>query len=85
MTHPKHPHGAMSCREMIEYLSDYIDGDLDADLRRLIERHGGDCPPCKAFVGTLARTVEAVRALPRDPLPPSVRRALAEALRKARS
>ena len=80
MTHARH---ALSCREMAEHLSDYIDGDLRDDLRALIDAHRGDCPPCEAFVRTLARTVDIVRAQPREPLPGARTKALAAALRKA--
>lgn len=76
--------GEMTCKEMVEHLSDYLDGDLDAALKETIEAHGGECPPCRAFIRTLRRTVEAVRSLPREPLPPAARRALARALRNAR-
>ncbi len=80
----REPHRSMSCRQMAEQVSEYIDGELDSSIRKLIDQHGGQCPPCKAFIRTLARTVEAIRAQPRDPLPDSLARALAEALRKAR-
>ena len=73
----------MSCREMAEHLSDYIDGELREDMRSLIDAHRGDCPPCEAFVRTLARTVEVVRAQPREPLSPALKRALARSLREA--
>ncbi len=79
-----HAEGAMTCREMVEHLSDYIDGDLDAGLRRVIDDHNGECPPCRAFIRTLALTVQAVRTLPREPIPPGLRQSLLEALRKAR-
>jgi anti-sigma factor RsiW len=79
-----HP-GEMSCREMVEHLSDYLDGELDAALQRTIEAHGGECPPCRVFIRTLRKTVEAVRSLPREPLPPAARRALVRALLQARS
>jgi predicted anti-sigma-YlaC factor YlaD len=79
-----HAAGFMTCREMVEHLSDYIDGDLDAALRRVIDEHKGECPPCRAFVRTLALTVQTVRTLPREPLPAGLRRSLLEALRKAR-
>jgi len=69
---------------MVEYLSDYVDGDLDAELRGMIEAHGGECPPCRAFIRTLSATVLAVRALPREPLDPQARRALLQALQAAR-
>jgi anti-sigma factor RsiW len=68
---------------MVDRLSEYLDGELSAGLRRLVEAHGGECPPCRSFVRTLEATVRAVRSLPRDPLPPAARHALAEALRKA--
>jgi len=72
----------MSCRKMAEYLSDYVDGELDASLRRVIDDHGGECPPCRAFIRTLTLTVEAIRSQPREPLPSSLKRSLAAALRK---
>ncbi|MBI3447553.1 MAG: zf-HC2 domain-containing protein [Acidobacteria bacterium] len=69
---------------MVEFLSDYVDGELAAELRRAIDEHGGQCPPCRAFVNTLKATVEAVRRLPREPLEPKTIRSLADALRQAR-
>jgi predicted anti-sigma-YlaC factor YlaD len=73
----------MDCREMSAYLSDYLDGELDASIRQLIDRHGGQCPPCRAFIRTLSRTVEAVRAQPREPLCATLRQSLVDSLRKA--
>jgi anti-sigma factor RsiW len=70
----------MNCREMALLLSDYIDGDLEESMRALIDAHDGACPPCHAFVRTLARTVEAVRRQPREPLSPALRKALCESL-----
>ena len=80
MSREKH---GMSCREMIGYLSDYVDGDVDAAIRRVIDQHGGECPPCRAFVRTLARTVEAIRSQPREAISPALKQALAGALKKA--
>jgi anti-sigma factor RsiW len=71
------------CGSLARHLSDYIDGDLAADLRVLIDRHRSRCPPCAAFVRTLERTVELVRARPARALPRARVRALAAALRKA--
>jgi len=76
-------HHPMDCKEMVQYLSEYVDGEMDESLRRLIDEHGGDCPPCRAFIRTLSRTVEIVREQPREPLPDELRKKLAEALRRA--
>lgn len=81
MSHAAH---SMSCREMADYLSDYLDGELQTGLRALIDEHRGDCPPCEAFIHTLARTVEAIRAQPREPLSADLRKSLADSLRRAR-
>lgn len=78
-----HAH-SMSCREMAAYLSDYLDGELQAGLRALIDAHRGDCPPCEAFIRTLARTVEAVRAQTREPLSAALKASLADSLRRIR-
>jgi predicted anti-sigma-YlaC factor YlaD len=80
MSSARHP---MSCREMVDYLSEYLDGELGADLRALIDGHRGDCPPCEAFIRTLAFIVEAIRADPREALSAVQKHALVEALRRA--
>jgi anti-sigma factor RsiW len=69
---------------MAQYLSDYLDGELEASLRQILERHGGECPPCAAFVRTLSRTVEAIRHQPREPLPPALEQRLTQALKHAK-
>jgi anti-sigma factor RsiW len=75
--------GSMTCREIVERLSDHVDGEVGAELRRAIEAHGGDCPPCRAFLRTLRATVRMVRRLPREPLAPSFQKALVRALRRS--
>lgn len=74
-----------SCREMAESVSAYLDGDLDAALKAAIEKHEGKCPPCRAFIRTLATTVEAIRKQPREPLPESLRSALRQALEQLKA
>lgn len=73
----------MTCRERVEYVSDYVDGELDAALRSAIDAHGGKCPPCKAFIKTLERTIEIICSQPRRPLSSQVKKKLATALRNA--
>jgi len=83
MTHAHEGTGQATCREMAEWVSEYVDGELAASLREAIDRHCGDCPPCEAFVRTLARTVELIRARPQEPLSPERLQALSNALRRA--
>ena len=38
----------MGCKQCQELLSDYIDGALELGEQVNIERHLGDCEPCRA-------------------------------------
>ena len=40
----------MRCRELLDALSDYVDGELDESLCADIEEHLKDCNPCRVEV-----------------------------------
>ena len=53
----------ISCREVIDFLVDYLDGKLSpADLRRF-ERHLAVCESCVAYLQTYQQTVRLARDL----------------------
>jgi len=53
----EHQHD-FKCSQMLGNLSDYIDGDLQADLCAQIEDHMKTCENCRVVVNTLRKTVE---------------------------
>lgn len=53
-------HTQLTCREILEKLSEYIDEDLDPSMCDQIEEHMSGCSPCVAFVNTLKKTVKLV-------------------------
>ncbi len=59
----RHEHGAR-CREIAERLSEYLDGELPAELRSLVEAHNTDCADCEVFMESLRRTKELAHLLP---------------------
>jgi anti-sigma factor RsiW len=63
----------MKCGEMLEALSDYIDGELEARLCAEIEAHMRDCPDCQIMVDTLRKTVVLYRLHGQVEVPPDVR------------
>jgi predicted anti-sigma-YlaC factor YlaD len=63
----------MKCREILEALSDYIDGELEARLCAQIEAHMRDCPDCRVMVDTLRKTVLLYRTHGQVEMPPQVR------------
>ena len=70
---PGHTHGmSMTCRDLFERLSEYVDGELSQEICEEIQRHMEGCEPCVAFAKTLKKTAELCRRLPSRPIPPEV-------------
>jgi len=76
--------GSAECRALFERLSDYLDGELEAEVCSKLDLHLSGCPPCRAFLESLRRTVALTRDLPPTPLPEEMRRRLLEAYRELR-
>lgn len=53
--------GGLRCGEVLDVLSDYVDGSLDPTVRAKVETHVGGCSHCARFGGSFAVMVEAVR------------------------
>jgi RNA polymerase sigma-70 factor (ECF subfamily) len=49
------------CREMFAALSDYMDGLVDDEHTREMQKHLSDCQPCVAFLDSLKWAVEQCR------------------------
>ena len=47
----------MTCRELMEFLADYLSGELPAEERRLFEEHLAECPDCVAYLKTYEATI----------------------------
>ena len=56
----------MKCRECVEFLMAYLDGELPAEQAAHFEVHLEKCPPCKAYLETYKRTVELEKSLGRS-------------------
>jgi len=54
------------CKAMFAELSNYLDEQLDDSLCEELERHLGDCEPCKAFLSSLEATIEQCRTSPAE-------------------
>jgi anti-sigma factor RsiW len=59
----------LPCIEVVELVSDYLDGELDPELRRRVEEHLALCPPCRLYVEQVRDTVRALGRLPAHELP----------------
>ncbi|NJL56357.1 zf-HC2 domain-containing protein [bacterium] len=51
----------MDCEDLIRYLSDYIDGDLDETLAAAAREHLATCRNCSVVLDTTQRTIALYR------------------------
>lgn len=72
----------MTCCELAHHLLDHVEGALAEDLRRQVEEHLRECPPCVVFVETYQITIRLSRRLPCADLPEHLRRRCEEMLRQ---
>jgi anti-sigma factor (TIGR02949 family) len=54
--------GGLSCTDVLERLSDYLDGDLGPAERAQLEMHLRGCDGCARFGGRFRATVRSLRA-----------------------
>jgi anti-sigma factor RsiW len=47
----------MTCRELIDFLGDYLDGQLPAEQRGAFELHLGQCPHCATYLDSYRKTI----------------------------
>lgn len=58
-----------NCRDYIQDLNDYLDGELDENLCEEIEKHIGECDNCRIMVDSLRQTVKLCREGKEEKLP----------------
>lgn len=77
-----HEHGGAECKALFARLSEYLDGEIDAEGCAHVDEHLADCPPCRDFLESLRRTVRLVQSEPGATLPDEARRAVVESWRR---
>jgi anti-sigma factor RsiW len=50
----------LHCKDVLENLSCYVDGDGSVELREALERHIAHCRRCRVIVDTTRRTLRIV-------------------------
>jgi len=67
---------AMRCRQVVDKISEYLDGELDPELVQELERHLEHCEDCRIVVDTTHKTVEIFYRTEPAALPEDVRERL---------
>jgi anti-sigma factor RsiW len=77
----------MTCREFIEFLTEYRTGALSAEQRRIFDAHLAECPSCVAYLKTYEQTIRLGKLAyvePEGAVPASVPEELVQAILAAR-
>jgi anti-sigma factor RsiW len=71
----------LSCREMVELMTDYLEGALTPSDSARFESHIAACPHCTAYLEQIRATIRTTGALTEDDLSPAAADALLAAFR----
>ncbi len=76
----------MNCREFVDFLMAYLDGELSDAERSAFEQHMQACPPCVTYLETYGETVRlgGLCGEPEGPVPDEVPEQLVAAILAAR-
>jgi RNA polymerase sigma-70 factor (ECF subfamily) len=77
--------GAMhkECKKYFGKISQYLDGELDAQSCEKIRQHLLACPECRHCVDSLRKTIDICRNMPKEEIPEEIRKNLLQTLRDA--
>ncbi len=70
----------ITCRDLIDFIADYLDGALTEIQTEDFQRHLSVCPSCRAYLATYEATIRAERASMRDDVLPEAPEELIRAI-----
>jgi len=71
----------IACREVVELLTDFLEGALDRKTRTRVEQHLVLCPGCTEYLRQFRLTIATTRRLAKTDLPDRVKEDLLDAFR----
>jgi anti-sigma factor RsiW len=56
----------LTCQEMVELVTDYLEGRLDDASRQRFEAHVADCDACTLYIEQMRQTIVALGHIPAE-------------------
>jgi anti-sigma factor RsiW len=66
----------LTCQELVELVTDYVEGILSPEDQARFERHLSICPGCVTYVEQFRETIALTGALREEDVPPPARSAM---------
>jgi len=73
----------MKCEQLLQYLSDYIDQDLDEELSAEAQEHLATCENCRVVLDSTQQTIFLFREQGKRTIPAKSRKRLFDQLQDA--
>jgi anti-sigma factor RsiW len=74
----------LSCQELVELVTDYLEGALPSELHERFERHIAHCSGCQTYLEQMRTTIRVTGELTAESLSPEAERTLLDAFRNWR-
>ena len=71
----------MTCHELVELVTDYLEGTLPESEKARLEAHLAECDGCTEYLEQMRRTIELTGRLSEESIPPVAKDRLLEAFR----
>jgi anti-sigma factor RsiW len=75
----------LTCQEMVELVTDYLDGRLDGAARERFEAHVAACDACELYIEQMRMTIGALGHIPAESISREAEEELVAAFRDWRT
>lgn len=72
----------LTCQELVELVTDYLEGTLPEAARRSFEAHLSDCHNCDGFFHQMRFSIRLTGTLSGEMIPPAIEQELLELFRR---
>ena len=72
---------ALSCQQVVEVITEYLEGSMGWRDRRRFEKHLRACDGCTRYLAQMRETLSLLGTVPVDTLPPEAQSTLLDAFR----
>jgi anti-sigma factor RsiW len=81
----RHRNGPLTCQEMVELVTDYIEGRMDDFTRARFEEHVTECDACTLYIEQMRQTIVALGRIPAESISSEAEEELMAAFRNWRA
>jgi anti-sigma factor RsiW len=74
-------HDDLACQELVELITDYVEGKLPSAQRARFELHLAACTSCRLYLEQMRQTIGALGRLPLEAITAEAQQALVSAFR----